>query len=205
VRDYLDLVAMFNAPGRLRNYPGSAALARSLLREQDRATLLELHPRESVALNGAVAGARRVSVHARDCYEALPALLPPPIRRGLVLLDPSYEVKGEYANVASLLGKALARWANGVYLLWYPLLPESRHRLLLRRIAAMAPPKTLISEYWFSTAAVGLLGSGLVIVNAPWLLDESLADAMLHVVAALDSDGAGRHEQRWLTSSDSGS
>lgn len=198
VRDYLDLVAAFNAPGSLRYYPGSLALARALLREHDRAALLELHPRELAALRKSVRGDGRVGVHARDCYEGLPALLPPAVRRGLVLLDPSYEVKSEFGDIANLLARALGRWAGGVYLLWYPLLPEARHELLLGRLAEMAPTRTLISEYRFSAAPVGLLGSGLVIVNTPWQLDRSLADAMRYVAAVLDPDGAGRHEQRRL-------
>jgi 23S rRNA (adenine2030-N6)-methyltransferase len=198
VREYLDLVASFNAAGRLRYYPGSAAIGRALLREQDRAILLELHRQELAALRESVGRDRRISVHERDCYEGLPALLPPPLRRGMVLMDPSYEVKREYEEIAGLLGKALARFANGVYLLWYPLLPEARHRRLVRRMTDLAPPKTLTSEYRFSAKAAGLQGSGLVVVNAPWQFEEALAATMQYIVAALDSDGETRHEQRWL-------
>ncbi|HSG64510.1 MAG TPA: 23S rRNA (adenine(2030)-N(6))-methyltransferase RlmJ [Gammaproteobacteria bacterium] len=197
VRDYLSLVAGFNAPGSRRRYPGSAALAQVLLRERDRAILLELHPQELAALRQSVGGDRRVSVHARDCFEGLPALLPPKIRRGLVLIDPSYELKRDYDAIAVLLGKALERWASGVYLLWYPLLPGARHRRLLGALEAAAWPKMLISEYRYSSAGAGLGGSGLVIVNAPWQFDDELADAMEHVVRALDP-GGGRHERRWL-------
>jgi len=198
VRAYLDLIASFNPSGRLRYYPGSAALARALLRAQDRAILFELHPQERAALKTAVAGDPRVSVHARDSYEGLPALLPPPIRRGLVLIDPSYEVKREYESVVDLIEKSLACWATGIYLLWYPLLHEARHGALLARLAAIDPPNALISEYRFSHAAAGLQGSGIVIVNTPWQLDESLAEAMRHIAAALRSAGNGRYEQRWI-------
>jgi 23S rRNA (adenine2030-N6)-methyltransferase len=95
VRDYLDLVGSFNRNADLHTYPGSAALARAVLREQDRAILLELHPQEHSALKRYIGKDRRIGVHARDCYEGLPALVPPAIKRGLVLIDPSYEVKSE--------------------------------------------------------------------------------------------------------------
>jgi len=193
VRNYLDLIAACNREGQHRFYPGSAAIAQSLLREDDRAILLELHPRESAALKRFIAGDPRISQHVRDCYEGLPALLPPPIRRGLVLIDPSYEDKDEYENIVRLLDRALDRWPNGIYLLWYPLLPEARDRLLLRQLARLAPPKTLISEYTFPAGAAGLQGSGLVIVNAPWQFDEELAAAMQHIAAAL---GPGTHALR---------
>lgn len=93
VSEYLKLVRSFNVGSTLRHYPGSAALARAGLRDGDRAILLERHPQEVAALKRALARDGRISVHARDCYEGLPALLPPPIRRGLVLVDPSYEIK----------------------------------------------------------------------------------------------------------------
>jgi len=201
VREYLDLVRSHNGPDELRYYPGSAVLAQQLLRDDDRAILLELHPQEVDALKVAIGRDPRVGVHDRDCEEGLPALLPPraPIRRGVVLIDPSYEVKDEYETGVSLLGRALERFGTGVYLLWYPLLAEQRHQRLLRLLEELAPPKTLITEYRFSDTAVGLQGSGLALVNAPWRIDEALGRAMQYVAAALDDGRQGRHELRWLT------
>jgi len=195
VGDYLKLVAAFGRPGS-RRYPGSAALAQALLREQDRAVLLELHPQEVEALRQAVGRDRRVSVHARDCFEGLPALLPPKIKRGLVLIDPSYEVKTEFDDIAALLRKLLERWSSGVYLLWYPLLSDGRHLRLLEALAGETPSKTLISEYHFGSANVGLQGSGLVVVNTPWQFADELARAMNDVVDVLSPDNAGRYEHR---------
>jgi len=168
VREYLELVSTFNRDGRLRFYPGSTAIAQALLREDDRAIALELHPQESAALRQVFAADSRISVHVRDCYEGLPALLPPRIRRGLVLIDPSYENKREYEDIVDLLARALERWASGTFLLWYPVLPERRDFALRRGIEALKPPKTLVSEFRFSGAPSRLQGSGLVIVNAPW-------------------------------------
>ena len=190
VRDYLSLVAARNRQGPIRFYPGSAAIAQAMLRGDDRAILLELHSQEAAALGQFIGSDSRFSLHVRDCYEGLPALLPPPIRRGLVLIDPSYEMKGEYEEIVQLLARALRRWANGIYLLWYPLLPEARHRLLLRQIETLAAPKTLISEYSFSVGVTGLQGSGLVIVNSPWQFDQELATAMQYIIDVL---GSGTH------------
>jgi len=200
VRRYLDLVRAHNGPGELRYYPGSAVLAQQMLRDDDRAILLELHPQELSALRIAIGRDPRVGVHERDCQEGLPALLPPraPIRRGLVLIDPSYEVKDEYETSVSLLGRALERFGTGVFLLWYPLLAEERHLRLLRLLGELEPPKTLISEYSFDDRLVGLQGSGLAIVNAPWQFDEALGRAMQYVAAALGEARSGRHEMRWL-------
>jgi 23S rRNA (adenine2030-N6)-methyltransferase len=201
VRDYLDLVRAHNGPGELRYYPGSAVLAQQLLRDEDRAILLELHPQELHALKVAIGRDPRVGIHERDCQEGLPALLPPPrpIRRGLVLIDPSYEVKEEYETSVALLGRALERFGTGVFLLWYPLLAEERHLRLLRLLAELEPPKTLVSEYRFENKLVGLQGSGLAVVNAPWQLDEALGRAMQYVVAALGGGRHGGHEMRWVT------
>jgi 23S rRNA (adenine2030-N6)-methyltransferase len=199
VRAYLELVTHSNQKGSHRFYPGSALLAQALLREQDRALLFELHPQEFAALKAATARDRRISVHKRDCYEGLPALLPPAIRRGLVLLDPSYEIRSEYETVVELLERSLARWANGIYLLWYPLLPDERHLRLSRRLEALLPPKALVSEYRFARTVFGLQGSGLVIVNTPWQIDAELAAAMPAVAAALADGTPGTYAQRWLS------
>jgi len=190
VRDYLTLVSARNQRGSIRYYPGSAAIAQAMLREVDRAILLELHPRESAALRRFLGADPRISMHVRDCYEALPALLPPVIRRGLALIDPSYEMKTEYEDIVRLLGRALRRWNNGIYMLWYPLLTEARDRMLRRQLDRLAPPKMLISEFSFSASAGGLRGSGLAIVNAPYQFDSELSAAMQHVIADL---GFGVH------------
>ena len=166
-----------------------------MLRDDDRAILLELHPQEAALLRQFIRSDSRLSLHVRDCYEALPTLLPPPIRRGLVLIDPSYEIKGEYERIVQLLGRLLRRWSHGVYMLWYPILPEARHRLLLRQVETLAAPETLVSEYAFSASASGLQGSGLVIVNAPWQCDQELTAAMQHVIGVL---GFGTHSIRHL-------
>ena len=144
-------------------YPGSPLLARTLLRPQDRLTLMELHPAEHAALARSVSGA---AIHRRDGFEGALALAPFRPRRGLVLVDPSYEVKADYAAAGAFARRLLAKWPEATVLLWYPLLPEARHRELL---AALAPVPHLRDEVAFSARpARGMAGSGLALLNAPW-------------------------------------
>lgn len=158
-------------------YPGSPLIARALLRPQDRPTLMELHPAEHAALAKALPGA---AIHRRDGYEGLLALAPLAPRRGLVLVDPSYEVKGEYAAAVGFARRLLAKWPEAAILLWYPLLPEARHRALLAALAPLAP---LVDEVAFAPRpSRGMTGSGLALLNAPW--GAAAAFAAAHAQAA---------------------
>lgn len=201
VGDYVALLKHFNAGPALRFYPGSPALAIALLRDDDRAVLLERHPQEQASLRAWLKNDfkndRRVAVHARDSYEGLPALVPPAVKRGLVLLDPSYEVKAEYDDIADLLQKAHGRWSNAVYLLWYPLLPEGRHRQLLKRLQNSGLRKMLNAELRFPGRERGMYGSGLVIVNPPWQFEKPLAQAGEYLAQRL-AGGGGEHVVEWL-------
>ena len=128
-------------------YPGSPLIARTLLRPQDRLTLMELHPAEHRALRAALAGPG-VAIHRRDGFEGALALAPFTPRRGLVLLDPSYEVKTDYAAAAGFVRRLLAKWPETAVLVWYPVLPAGRHRELLQGLA----PLPVLSTRWRSRA-----------------------------------------------------
>lgn len=185
VDDYLKHIAEINADGGLRFYPGSAVLAQSLLRDQDRAILLELHPQEHPALKRTIGKDRRITIHLRDCHEGLPALLPPPIKRGIVLIDPSYELKSEYQTIVDLISKASKRWPNAVYLLWYPLLAEQRHIPMLKRLNSLALNNCICHEFQWRPLDSGMHGSGLFLVNTPWQFDALFDEAMQYVSAKL--------------------
>lgn len=145
-------------------YPGSPLVARALLRPQDSLTLMELHPAEHAALRGALAGPG-VAIHRRDGFEGLLALAPLKPRRGLVLVDPSYEVKTDYAATAEFARRLVARWPEAAALIWYPILPAGRHAELL---AGLGPLPFLRDEVAFARPpARGMTGSGLALVNAP--------------------------------------
>ena len=154
-------------------YPGSPTLARALLRPADRLHLMELHPQEHAALRRNLRGAN-VHVHRRDGYEGLPGLVPPAPRRGIALIDPSYEVKDEYARAARLALEAHGKWPEGVILLWYPLLDSGLHRGLLDILGAAALPALWRQEVAFAGSRLRMRGSGLVCVNAPWGAEAAL-------------------------------
>lgn len=155
-------------------YPGSPALARAMLRPQDRLHLCELHPAEHKALKAAMAGPG-VAIHRRDGHEGLPALCPPDPRRGLALIDPSYEVKDEYPRTAGTALKVLHRWPEGVVVVWYPILPEGRHHDMVARLRAVP---CLIDEVEFAERPErGMTGSGLAILNAPHGAARAIRDA----------------------------
>jgi 23S rRNA (adenine2030-N6)-methyltransferase len=210
VDGYLDRVraanaAMPNAGGRLIAYPGSPALARASLRADDRLILGELHPTAHEGLKRWARNDARIAVHRRDGFELLGALVPPPVRRGAALVDPAYEVKAEYETLPPALARALHRWKQGIYLVWYPVLAEARHRAMVEALAALPAASILQSELGpASPPAAGMQASGLVILNPPWQFDAELQTAGDWLAAALWPAGKGRYEQRWLKRAEGG-
>jgi 23S rRNA (adenine2030-N6)-methyltransferase len=146
-------------------YPGSPLIARTLLRPQDRLILMELHPAEHAGLRRALAGPG-VAIHRRDGFEGALALSPPEPRRGLVLIDPSWEVKADYARVPAFVDRLRARWPEAVVLVWYPVLPDRRHAAMR---SAFARAGAVIDEVAVPPLRPGgMEGSGLAGFNLPW-------------------------------------
>ena len=144
-------------------YPGSPAIAAALLRDVDKMQLMELHPAEFKALRVNLEG--EAAIHRRDGYEGVMAIAPPKPRKGLVLIDPSYEVKDEYLQVADFTNKLMAKWPEATVMIWYPILKAGRHKEML---AALRLPH-LIDEVSFDLKDnKGMTGSGLALVNAPY-------------------------------------
>ena len=158
-----------------RGYPGSPWFAEYLLREQDRLRLFELHPQDFKTLNNSMQSDSRCAVAASDGFAALKALLPPPSRRALVLIDPPYELKEDYARVITALKEALRRFATGTYLIWYPLLPRGEAEKLPKQLAALAA-NTLRMELHIDEpkGEFGMYGSGMFAINPPWPLREQM-------------------------------
>ncbi|PZQ49698.1 MAG: 23S rRNA (adenine(2030)-N(6))-methyltransferase RlmJ [Rhodovulum sulfidophilum] len=147
-----------------RAYPGSPVIARTLLRAQDRLELMELHPAEHAALGAALAGGG-VAIHRRDGREGVLALAPFKPRRGLVLVDPSYEIKSEYAETAAFVRRLVAKWPEAAVLIWYPILPAGRHAELLDGLADL--PLRYDEARFAERPERGMTGSGLVLINGP--------------------------------------
>ena len=168
--------------GRVRNehgpaaYPGSPMLAAALLRPGDAAHLAELHPQEHAALVRAMAGSG-AHVHRQDGFDMAMSICPPTPRRGLILIDPSYEVKADYDRIPGWIARLHAKWNVGVIALWYPILTGAAHRPMLAALEALGLPGSLRHEVAFAPVRDGhrMVGSGLFFVNAPWGLEDAAA------------------------------
>ena len=187
---FSQLVAAMNPDG-LTTYPGSPEIVRALLREGDRLAACELHPDDARVLKARYRDDRRVAVHHRDGYEAVGALLPPPERRGLVFIDPPFEKTDETQRLIGALEAGLKRWPVGVFMAWYPAKDGKAGAAL--SAAAAGFPKALRVEFSpFLWEENSLPGSGLLICNAPWKLDEKLAALCEELAGAL-----GNGHARW--------
>ncbi|MBL8447764.1 MAG: 23S rRNA (adenine(2030)-N(6))-methyltransferase RlmJ [Zoogloeaceae bacterium] len=194
---YVAAVAAFNTAGALRYYPGSPALAANCLRRDDRMRLFELHSTDAPRLGKYFRDdGRRVRVDQGDGFAALTSVLPPPSRRGVVLMDPSYEIKADYRRVAEALSEGLRRFATGTFILWYPLLQRPEARQLPERLLKLGPPSWLRAELSVHKPrpdGLGMQGSGLFVANPPWTLAEHLKPALAWMADALADDGTGQY------------
>lgn len=182
-----------------RFYPGSPRLVRELLRLQDRMILTELHPTDIVMLKQEFEGDRQTAVHHLDAYLGLKAFLPPKERRGLVLIDPAYELRDEGACAANALISAWHRWPQGVFALWYPLTHRVLADYLHQKIVKANVKKTLVIELHVRppTNAHQLTGSGMLILNPPWGAEETLKNINSWLANALAVDCTGQ-QAIWL-------
>ena len=203
LQDYLDLVASFNPKGSTRVYPGSPFIIQRLLREQDRLKLYELHPTDAKTLDANIAqldAGRQVAVLREDGFGCVTKFLPPPSRRALLLCDPSYEIKNDYARVATLVSDALKRFATGTYAVWYPIIPRPEAHGLPRRLKTLA---TQAGKPWLHATLTiksskmapgedakrpGLPASSMFIINPPHTLKGLLQPALPQLVKLLGQD-----------------
>ena len=200
VKKYLELVQAENVEGELTTYPGSPFILARLLRPQDRLKLFELHPKEIDILRHNIRElkqAKQIDVYAEDSFARLKGLLPPPSRRGLVLIDPSYEDKQDYRYLEVALEEALQRFATGCYAIWYPILSRRESAGLpdrLKKIAASHKRSWLHTELRVENAPGErrLQASGMFIINPPWTLEKYLADALPNLTKVLGIDGGAQ-------------
>jgi 23S rRNA (adenine2030-N6)-methyltransferase len=204
--DYVNLVRAMNPSGKLRYYPGSPYVAEQMAREQDRLRLFELHPADSKILaenfrrlaahqaeQGQRARGRRVMIERGDGFNSLKALLPPPSRRALVLIDPPYEVKDDYKRVKDALEDALGRFPTGIYAVWYPVLQRMESRQFADRLKRLPAKEWLNVTLTISTPTpdgVGLHTSGMFVLNPPYTLELTLRQVMPYLVRVLGKDAA---------------
>jgi 23S rRNA (adenine2030-N6)-methyltransferase len=198
---YLDIVAHLNGANHLTCYPGSPAIVRAFLRPQDRLIACELEPNAAAALARNLESDRRVKVIPIDGWTALNAYVPPPERRGLVLVDPPYEKDDEFARLAHGLEAAHRKWANGTFMLWYPIKDRTEPDALARRLRRAGVPKILRTEIGVVAGRDDnrLRGCGLIVVNPPWTLEGDLTVLLPQLASILSGAGRGEHRTDWLT------
>ncbi|TAM82146.1 MAG: 23S rRNA (adenine(2030)-N(6))-methyltransferase RlmJ [Candidimonas sp.] len=186
IEDYLQAVRGVNADGVARYYPGSPWLALHALREHDRLRLFEKHPTEVDVLRHNLAGLareyrRRTQIHDTDGFDGLRAVLPPPTRRGVTLIDPSYEDKADYRRVRDAVNEGLARFSTGCFMIWYPLVPRIEPPQLARSLERCAAPHWVHASLTVCRPAPdgrGLHGSAVFVINPPWPLHAELKRAL---------------------------
>ncbi len=197
--DYVALVREFNSGGALGYYPGSPALAHRLLRPQDQLRLFEMHPSEHKLLAPAFGKQPGVEVVCGDGFAALKSLLPPPTRRGLVLIDPPYEIKTDYTRTLGALREALQRFAEATVLVWCPQLQIVEATQLPQRLraSAQAAPKgwlharlTVGAPEHSGGRGFGLVGSHMLVTNPPHTLAPALRQCLPLLAQRLGRDAS---------------
>ncbi|OEZ29007.1 23S rRNA (adenine(2030)-N(6))-methyltransferase RlmJ [Variovorax boronicumulans] len=203
---YLSVIHDFNPKGGARVYPGSPFIVQHLLRDHDKLKLFELHPTDARTLDANIAqleAGRRIAVLRDDGFGSATKFLPPPSRRALVLMDPSYEMKTDYGRVLDFAAEALKRFATGTYAVWYPIIPRPEAHDLPRRLKTMA---TKAGKPWLhatltvksskitkdaasgETQRPGLPASGMFLINPPYTLKAQLAEALPQLAERLAQD-----------------
>jgi 23S rRNA (adenine2030-N6)-methyltransferase len=205
LRAYLQAVGAQDSEGRPLSYPGSPAIAQSLMRAQDRIALCEAHPDERAALIAALGRDGRLSIVGTDGYVALNAYLPPKERRGIVLIDPPFEAPDEAERIVRALERALHKWPSGTYIAWRPIRDALADAHFLNSVAALGAPNILRLELDVGSRPIGAHGqeplsrAGLLVVNPPHTLAGEARTLMPWLAQTLARDGAGNHLCAWLT------
>jgi 23S rRNA (adenine2030-N6)-methyltransferase len=198
---YLDAVRAGNPSDDIEEYPGSPLIVRRLLRPQDRLTAIELHPEDAHALKTLFAGDFQVRTIELDGWLALGAHVPPKEKRGLVLVDPPFEQEGEFSCLVDGLVRAHRRWPGGIYALWYPIKDRAAVRDFRERLKASGIPKILDVAFEVRAPSRDELfdGSGLVVVNPPFVFEKEMLVLLPELNRALAEDPKARWSVEWLT------
>lgn len=201
VASYLQGVLARQASGARSDYPGSPWLAVNALRPQDRAILIDVQHAEVASLRHHFKNDARVAVHQRNAYEGLTALIPPKEKRGLVLIDPPYEIERDnYPQITKLITAAHAKWPTGVYAIWFPIKQRAPIVRFYRELMNSGIPKLLTCELLMQPDdnALGLNGSGLLVVNPPWGFDTGARETLRWLNDRLSDHPQRSWNTRWL-------
>ncbi|EMX2275463.1 23S rRNA (adenine(2030)-N(6))-methyltransferase RlmJ [Yersinia enterocolitica] len=197
---YMSAINYFNRGEKLRYYPGSPLIARHLLREYDKIHLTELHPSDYPLLRNEFAKDERAKVQRADGYQQLKSQLPPPSRRGLILIDPPYEMKTDYQDVVKGIQEGYKRFATGTYALWYPVVLRQQVKRLLRDLEATGIRRILQIELAVrpDSDQHGMTASGMIVINPPWKLEQQMNTLLPWLHKALVPSGHGHTLVKWV-------
>ncbi len=187
LREYMNLIQLCNNKGDWSLYPGSPEVIRRTIRADDRMRLFELHPTDFDILQENFERDRQAKLFKSDGFASLKALLPPPTRRAVIFMDPPYEIKTDYLKVVDALEEGLARFAEGVYVVWYPILTRGDHVRMLESLRKLSE-KTLniaMTVQEPDEKGFGMLGSGLFVINPPWTLKTTMETVMPYLIEKL--------------------
>ncbi|WP_188005887.1 23S rRNA (adenine(2030)-N(6))-methyltransferase RlmJ [Vibrio cholerae] len=196
---YLDAIRQLNQGETLRYYPGSPRVARAHLREQDRMVLTELHPSDYPLLEQEFHHDRQVSIYKEDGFARLKASLPPQERRGLVLIDPPYELAKEYRDVVRAIAQSYKRWATGIYAIWYPVVNRCDIDDMLQGLQGLEIRKILQIELGVApdTNERGMTASGMIVINPPWTLESQMQTILPFLKQAI-APVTGHYKVEWV-------
>lgn len=193
IQDYLSCVRHLNKTNELRYYPGSPYFAKYFMRPDDQIILSEWHVDDAKTLKKFFARDKQIAVHYQDGYQSLKAFLPPKERRGLILIDPPYEKNDELMSLPTFLAQTLKRFETGVYALWYPIKTQQQNKLFHLELKNKIQRPFLTAELCIYSQDVShsLNGSGMLIINPPWQIDQSLKNTLPWLWKALRHDKQG--------------
>jgi 23S rRNA (adenine2030-N6)-methyltransferase len=216
INSYLSLVTKYM---EFKQYPGSPEIAKSMLRPQDKLVLMEWHNQEIQNLKSNIGG-KNIAIHHRDGYEGLLALTPPDMQRGIVLIDPSYEVASEYQQVVDTVSAAYKKWNSAIYGIWYPLISDrklsdrrtlettfdssvskkGKSEAMLESLKQQSFKNMLKIELCVTNGemAGGMYGSGMVIINAPWQLDKLIKESLHELTPLIAQNDSASYSVEWL-------
>lgn len=197
--DYVAVLKAMNPDGELRYYPGSPELARRLSRPQDRVLLNEKHPQDGQLLKDNMKGDRRVAVHLGEGWHVPRALLPVAEKRALLLIDPPFEQSDELDRCITALNESIGRMRQTIVAIWYPIKDERQLKRFYQGLSKSTAPKLLRAELFVHSPddATRLTGSGLVIANAPWGLEDELKELLPWLAKTL-AQSQGNWRLDWL-------
>ena len=202
VQRYVDLIKKLNYGGKeLRYYAGSPLIAAQLLRAQDRALLTELHPSDYPLLRNNFKQFENVTAKRDNGFQQLKATLPPKERRGLVLIDPPYELKEDYDLVVKAVEEGYKRFATGVYALWYPVVLRQQTKRIIKGLEATDIRKILQIELAIrpDSDQRGMTASGMIVINPPWTLEGQMKQILPYLTQTLVPEGTGSWQVSWIT------